>query len=87
MKRSFFIWMIGIGLLVLGAGLSAQVVYVQPTNDKPTRDAYVDDSYYWPVVDTIVSTEPVYDRSAREFIFIEDTTQYPNTVRMKIVEK
>ena len=44
----------------------------------------MDDSYYWPLVDTIVPTEPVYDRSAREFIFLEDTTQYPDTVVMVI---
>ena len=48
---------------------------------------YTDDSYYWPLVDTIVPTEPVYDRNAREFIFLEDTTQYPDTVVMRIVEK
>jgi hypothetical protein len=48
---------------------------------------YIDDSYYWPLVDTIVPNEPVYDRPAREFIFLEDTTQYPDTVVMRIVEK
>ena len=48
---------------------------------------YIDDSYYWPLVDTIVPNEPVYDRHAREFIFLEDTTQYPDTVVMRIVEK
>ena len=48
---------------------------------------YTDDSYYWPLVDTIVPNEPVYDRNAREFIFLEDTTQYPDTVVMRIVEK
>ena len=47
---------------------------------------YTDDSYYWPHMDTIVPSEPVYDRNAREFIFIEDTTQYPDTVIMRIVE-
>ena len=45
---------------------------------------YVDDSYYWPSADTIVPAEPVYDRDAREFIFVEDTTQYPDTVVMII---
>ena len=49
--------------------------------------AYTDDSYYWPMADTIVPTEPIYDRNARELIFLEDTTQYPDTVRMRIVEK
>lgn len=48
---------------------------------------YTDDSYYWPMADTIVPTEPVYDRNAHEFIFLEDTTQYPDTVIMRIVEK
>ena len=48
---------------------------------------YTDDSYYWPTIDTIVPTEPVYDRNAREFIFLEDTAQYPDTVIMRIVEK
>ena len=48
---------------------------------------YTDDSYYWPLVDTIVPNEPVYDRNVREFIFLEDTTQYPDTVVMRIVEK
>ena len=45
---------------------------------------YTDDSYYWPVVDTIVPTEPMYDKNAREFIFLADTTQYPDTVVMII---
>lgn len=48
---------------------------------------YVDDSYYWLEVDTIVLSEPVYDKSAREFIFLEDTTQRPDTVVMRIIEK
>lgn len=48
---------------------------------------YMDDSYYWPLVDTIVPNEPVYDRNAREFIFLEDTVQRPDTVVMRIVEK
>lgn len=48
---------------------------------------YIDDAYYWPQVDTVVPAEPVYDKNAREFIFLEDTTQYPDTVIMRIVEK
>ena len=49
---------------------------------------YTDDSYYWAQSDTMIGpTEPVYDRNAREFIFLEDTTQYPDTVVMRIVEK
>ena len=47
----------------------------------------MDDSYYWPLMDTIVPNEPVYDRNAREFIFLEDTVQRPDTVRMRIIEK
>lgn len=47
---------------------------------------YTDDAYYWPKADT-VSAEPVYDKSMREFIFLEDTTQYPDTVRMRIIER
>jgi hypothetical protein len=31
--------------------------------------------------------EPVYDKNIREFIFVEDTTQYPDTVVMRIIEK
>jgi hypothetical protein len=48
---------------------------------------YTDDAYYWPQTDTIVPSEPVYNRNAREFIFLEDTTLYPDTVVMRIVEK
>ena len=46
--------------------------------------SYTDDAYYWPQADTVVSAEPVYDRNIREFIFLEDTTQYPDTVVMII---
>lgn len=48
---------------------------------------YVDDAYYWHTADTVVPTQPIYDRSAREFIFLEDTTQYPDTVVMRMVKK
>jgi hypothetical protein len=48
---------------------------------------YTDDAYYWAQTDTIVPIEPVYDRNAREFIFIEDTTQFPDTVVMRIIER
>ena len=78
MKRSIIISLV----VLLARGLYAQVV-----NSKLSNSTYIDDSYYWPLVDTIVPTEPVYDRSAREFIFLEDTTQYPDTVVMRIVEK
>ena len=49
--------------------------------------SYTDDAYYWPLADTVVSTEPVYDRNIREFIFLEDTTQQSDTVRMRIIER
>lgn len=75
MKRSIIILFIGL----LAIGLSAQIV-----NGKSSNRTYVDDSYYWPTVDTIQPTTPVYDRNAREFIFLEDTIQYPDTVVMII---
>ena len=83
MKRSFIILFIGL----LTVGLSAQIVTTKSPNTKSSNSTYLDDAYYWPVVDTIVPTEPVYDRNAREFIFLEDTTQYPDTVVMRIVKK
>ena len=71
MKRILLILCLGSWLLALGS-----------------KPIYTDDSYYWAQSDTmIVPTEPVYDRNAREFIFLEDTTQYPDTVVMRIVEK
>lgn len=48
---------------------------------------YTDDSYYWPQADTIVSAEPVYDKNIREFIFLEDSAQQSDTVRMRIIER
>ena len=83
MKRSIIILFIGL----LTIGLSAQIVTTKSPNTKSSTSTYLDDAYYWPVVDTIVPTEPVYDRNAREFIFLEDTTQYPDTVVMRIVKK
>lgn len=75
MKRSFII--LSLGLLALG--ISAQIV-----NSKSSNSKYIDDSYYWHTADTVVPAQPVYDRNAREFIFMEDTTQYPDTVVMVI---
>lgn len=83
MKRSIIILFIGL----LTVGLSAQIVTTKSPNTKSSNSTYLDDAYYWPVVDTIVPTEPVYDRNTREFIFLEDTTQYPDTVVMRIVKK
>ena len=82
MKRCIII--LTVGLLV------PSLVALSPLASSPmanNQSPYTDDSYYWPLVDTIVPNEPVYDRHAREFIFLEDTTQYPDTVVMRIVEK
>ena len=49
--------------------------------------SYTDDAYYWSQADTVVSAEPVYDRNIREFIFLEDTTQQSDTVRMRIIKR
>ncbi len=87
MKRCIII--LTIGLLV--PSLVALSSLASSPNTLPSgRDGvglYIDDSYYWPLEDTIVPAKPVYDRHAREFIFFEDTTQYPDTVVMRIVEK
>ena len=82
MKRILFILLVGYGLWIMGNEVSAQIV-----NSESSNRTYTDDSYYWPVVDTLVSSQPVYDKNMREFIFLEDTTQYPDTVVMRIVEK
>ena len=87
MKRCIII--LTVGLLV------PSIVALSPLASSPNtlpsgRDGvglYIDDAYYWHTMDTIVPSEPVYDRNAREFIFLEDTTQYPDTVVMRIVEK
>lgn len=87
MKRCIIILIVGL--------LIPSLVALSPLASSPNtlplgRDGvglYTDDSYYWSTVDTIVPTEPLYDRNAREFIFLEDTTQYPDTVIMRIVER
>lgn len=87
MKRSIIILLIGL--------LVPSLVAVSPLASSPNTlpsggdgvGLYIDDSYYWPLVDTIVPNEPVYDRHAREFIFLEDTVQRPDTVVMRIIEK
>lgn len=76
MKRRLFI------LFVLGACILALLPYRLIASSP-----YTDDAYYWPMVDTIMASEPIYDKNAREFIFLEDTTQYPDTVRLRIIEK
>ena len=84
MKRCIIILIVGL--------LIPSLVALSPLASSPNtlplgRDGvglYTDDSYYWPSADTIVPAEPVYDRDAREFIFLEDTIQYPDTVVMII---
>ena len=84
MKRSIIILTVGL--------LMPSLVALSPLASSPKplplgRDGvglYMDDSYYWPAMDTLVSSEPIYDKNAREFIFLEDTTQYPDTVVMII---
>lgn len=78
MKRRLFI------LFLIGACFIASLPYrLSALAGAP----YTDDAYYWPVVDTVVPSEPVYDKNIREFIFLEDTTQSPDTVVMRIIEK
>ena len=82
MKRFLIISFIGL--------LIPSLVALSPLASSPIANSqlpYTDDSYYWSGADTIVPVEPMYDRNAREFIFLEDTTQYPDTVVMRIVEK
>ncbi len=87
MKRCIII--LTVGLLV--PSLVALSPLASSPNTLPSGrggvSLYIDDAYYWHTMDTIVPSEPVYDRNAREFIFMEDTTQYPDTVVMRIVEK
>lgn len=71
-------------ILAIFCGLSIAYSQLPLVN---SRSLHTDDSYYWPLPDTIVSPEPQYDRNVREFIFLEDTVQYPDTVHMRIVEK
>ena len=86
MKRCIII--LTVGLLVPSLVALSPLASSPNTLPGPGRDGvglYTDDSYYWAQADTIMMpTEPVYDRNAREFIFLEDTTQYPDTVVMII---
>lgn len=52
------------------------------TMARPTQPYYTDDAYYWPVVDTMIPTEPVYDKDMRELVFVVDTAQYADTISM-----
>ena len=84
MKRCIIILTVGL--------LMPSLVALSPLASSPKtlpsgRDGvglYMDDSYYWPAMDTLVSSEPIYDKNAREFIFLEVPTQYPDTVVMII---
>ena len=82
MKRILFI------LLVI---MACHYVSIADLATRPyrlnTSAPYIDDSYYWPQADTLVSAEPVYDKNMREFIFLEDTAQHSDTVRMRIIGK
>ena len=87
MKRCIIILIVG---LLIPSLVALSPLASSPNTLPSGKDGvglYMDDSYYWPLVDTIVPNAPVYDRNAREFIFLEDTTQYPDTVIMRIVEK
>lgn len=88
MKRCIIILTIG---LLVPSLVASRLIASSPNTLPSGRDGvglYTDDSYYWAQADTMmIPTEPVYDRNAREFIFLEDTTQYPDTVVMRIVEK
>lgn len=77
MRRIFVIFIVGLSsLVVLPYCLIAS-----------SSEPYMDDSYYWPVLDSISLSSPVYDRNAREFIFLDDTIQSPDTVRMRIIDR
>ena len=70
MRRSILI------LLVMVGWISLKIVA------RPTQPYYTDDAYYWPVVDTMIPTEPVYDKDMRELVFVVDTAQYADTISM-----
>jgi hypothetical protein len=79
-KRSIIILSLCSWLFAFGAW--AQIA------GKSSNSKYIDDSYYWLELDSLqLPAEPMYDRNAREFIFFEDTTQFPDTVRMRIIER
>lgn len=82
MKRSIII--LSVLLLALA---SSQIANSQLSDNNLSNSKYLDDTYFWPTVDTVAPVVPMYNRNAREFIFLEDTTQRTDTVRMRIVEK
>jgi hypothetical protein len=80
-KRSIIILSLCSWLFAFGA-------WAQIVNSKSSNSKFIDDAYYWPELDSLqLPEEPMYDENAREFIFFEDTTQYPDTVRMRIIER
>ena len=85
MKRSIII--LTVGLLMPSLVALSPLASSPKTLPESGRDGvglYMDDAYYWSLADTVVPSQPTYDRNAREFIFLEDTTQYPDTVVMII---
>lgn len=84
MKRG--VWIVILALAAVGSPLLLA-----------DNDVYVDDSYYWVGLDNAeepVSSEPVYDRHAKELVFIDEpdtvaqpAKQYPDTVRMRVIHK
>jgi hypothetical protein len=48
---------------------------------------YTDDAYYWPEPDTMIYAQPVYDRRAREFVFLPDTAIQSDTIHNQSLER
>lgn len=84
MKRG--VWIVVLALVAVGSPLLLA-----------DNDVYVDDSYYWAGLESeteVVSSEPVYDKHAKELVFIDEpdtvaqtAKQYPDTVRMRVIHK
>ena len=84
MKRG--VWIVVLALAAVGSPLLLA-----------DNDVYVDDAYYWVGLDSTeepVSSEPVYDKHAKELVFIDEpdtvaqpAKQYPDTVRMRVINK
>ena len=84
MKRG--VWIVLLALAAVGSPLLLA-----------DNDVYVDDAYYWVGLDSAeepVGSEPVYDKHAKELVFIDEpdtvaqpAKQYPATVRMRMITK
>ena len=84
MKRG--VWIVLLALAAVGSPLLLA-----------DNDVYVDDAYYWVGLDSAeepVSSEPVYDKHAKELVFIDEpdtvaqpAKQYPDSVRMRVINK